>query len=232
MPSGQRRAGRFEEKDTFLDDKIIWLKDRFKEYGKNKGIILSGGNGPFSNAQEEIDCMDKLCNPLNKPGCKDFYDGDCSFEPWTYQSQSEHLVKIFTIAMYHDVPGPAWNLGGLNYNPDAQTFWNGPFTHSRLVNSKVGKKPAYYAYKLMTSKVKGFTSVEKIDDHIYKFIVNEKPIIIAWNNQGKEIDLSKYFSNAKITKPILSLNQIQAESFKTSPKTIKLDNTPIFIEEA
>jgi len=55
----------FEEKDTFLDAKYKWLYDRYKEYNvPEKGILLSGGNGPFTNTPE---CHPRLLSISNAP---------------------------------------------------------------------------------------------------------------------------------------------------------------------
>lgn len=41
-------------------------------------------------------------------------------------------------------------------------------------------RPAYYTYQTMTSKLSGFSSVTKISDTQYKFIVNGKEVYVLW----------------------------------------------------
>ena len=86
----------------------------------------------------------------------------------------------------------------------------------------------------MVSKLKGFTSAEKlsIGTNVYKFIIDNKQVIVAWSDTGETIDLSSYgLTNIKRT-------YIITEPGKTTPKTeiissdsIKLSETPIFVEK-
>jgi hypothetical protein len=86
------------------------------------------------------------------------------------------------------------------------------------------ERPAYNAYKIMTSKLAGFTSVKKITDTQHKFIVNEKSIYVLWCDSEScslpseiigTVKLTDYLGNAEIK----NANQIT------------LGESPVFVEE-
>ena len=136
--------------------------------------------------------------------------------------------------MFYDVIGPPWLLkSGANDNPQ----WNGPFVNGHLIDGVVGKKPGFYTYKLMVSKVKGFSSVETIDHGegkgVYKYIVNNKPVIVVWDNNGATIDLSKYFDskNVRITHIITELGETEPKIETKPANSISINETPVFVEE-
>lgn len=118
------------------------------------------------------------------------------------------------------------------------------------------RKPALYSYKLFIDKVVGASKeIETLDlgsnVYAYKFMKNNKPLIVLWHenvfatdanglvkiNQIKTIDLSSYVStsNVKITHIITELdsnwNPIYPSDETVSASSIQIDETPIFIEE-
>jgi hypothetical protein len=55
------------------------------------------------------------------------------------------------------------------------------------------KKLSYYSFKLMINKIGGFAIVETIHDsgnYVYKFTKNNKPVYVAWNDNGGSITLT------------------------------------------
>ena len=81
----------YEEKTTFLEGKVAWLRDKMMEYGYQKPIWSIEAGGPFKLSQEGIDCiLDPLCEgPKN---------GDYSFGPYTDKENAEFVLKLFTLA--------------------------------------------------------------------------------------------------------------------------------------
>jgi hypothetical protein len=112
------------------------------------------------------------------------------------------------------------------------------------------KKLSYYSYKLMTDKIKGFTSVETIQEsngiYVYKFNKQGKSIWIAWSeNPGSKsvnIDVNSDES-VRITEAVPKFetgNEVidYNNAFRTVeelPKnreiTLTLKDIPLFIEE-
>ncbi len=69
------------------------------------------------------------------------------------------------------------------------------------------KRPAYYNLEMLINDLEGFTSVTKINEGQYEFIVNDSPLFILWNptNETNVIDLSSYtLSNAVSIKHIVT----------------------------
>ena len=234
----------FEEKDTFLEGKIRWLREALIRHGQgDKEILLSAGSGPFTNTRAELDAMDAKGNVRNpeKEGGRTHFHGDFSFEAWTMARQANFVIKMNAVAMAYDVKGPTFVLGSLKKEENAkELFWSGPFRNNHLVNGECGRKPAFYTYKMMASKLKGFTSAEKIaggpGDRIFRFSVGGRTILVAWNNKGSVADLSEHFSipEVKITAPVTALD-VNNEPIRTRGKTVpaasvKLKRMPVFIE--
>lgn len=85
-------------------------------------------------------------------------------------------------------------------------------------------RQAYYTYKLMTSKLSGFSSVTKITDTEYKFVVNGKNIYVLWCDLGNCFIPAEITGTVKVTDYLGSMQNKQAS-------TITLTEAPVFIEE-
>ena len=110
------------------------------------------------------------------------------------------------------------------------------------------KKLAYFSYKMMTQKLKGFTRIETIQNsnetYIYKFLKNDSLVYVAWSENGEIATLTDVASNSiKITKA-LPLNEYGDQitdfnsAFATDIKAVSngscrigLDENPVYIEE-
>lgn len=94
-----------------------------------------------------------------------------------------------------------------------------------IVRSDFSLKPIYSTYKLMISKLDGFTSCSNLSKgsvKVYKFMVGSQPVYVAWDDKGgKEFSLD--IGEAKIT------NINGKEAVKDSSK-ILLSSAPVFIE--
>ena len=111
------------------------------------------------------------------------------------------------------------------------------------------KKLSYYSFKLMINKIGGFAIVETIHDsgnYVYKFTKNNKPVYVAWNDNGGSITLTGIDSGSvKITEAVpkadsgADLNEnyypnfftVKTKSVSGGSVTINLSNTPVFIED-
>jgi len=100
------------------------------------------------------------------------------------------------------------------------------------------RKPAYYTYKLMTEKLARATTVEKLDDYIYKFsFPSKQDVFVAWTEKGPlSINFSNYISSekVKITQIVTKLdgnkNPIHSSDEVINAKSISIEETPVFIE--
>ncbi len=94
-------------------------------------------------------------------------------------------------------------------------FKNSQIYHRRL---------AYNAYKLMTAKLAGFTSVEKITDTQYKFIVNGKSVYVLWCDSESCSLPPEIIGTVKLT------DYLGNEEIKHASQ-ITPGESPVFVEE-
>jgi hypothetical protein len=83
------------------------------------------------------------------------------------------------------------------------------------------KRPGYYALKTMVSKLDPFTSVEKLTEGQYKFMVDGEPVYVLWGS-GKIPE--------EITGEVL-ITDIYGEESRINSMTINLTDSPIFVEK-
>lgn len=99
------------------------------------------------------------------------------------------------------------------------------FPKKRGLASKFHPRQAYYAYRLMASKLSGFSSAKKISDSQYKFIfVNKNPVYVLWSDTGTRSLPSEITGSVKVT-DYLGNEEIKPAS------AIVLTESPIFVEE-
>ncbi|MBU0485066.1 MAG: hypothetical protein KKB30_11210 [Proteobacteria bacterium] len=179
----------------------------------------------------------------------------------TEQEQAQELIKRYAVAFGYGIEKVLWAWGtkegfscnccmfdytGLIYdgNQESQSCdENDPYDRGDGV-----KKLAYYTFKLMTQKLKGFTFVETIQNsngtYVYKFVKDSIPVYVAWSENEESLILTELSSNSvKITKAVPSYefgDQVvdfnsafasQTEDVSSGKITINLDANPIFIEE-
>ena len=224
----------YEEKTSFIEGKVKWLRDKMMEYGYQKPIWSMEAGGPFKLSQEEIDCiLDPLCEgPKN---------GDYSFGPYTDKENAEFVLKLFTLAF-----GSQMDRFTFSASACEKLYWDGPFNHMGLISGDEDpiKKPSFYTYKLMTSKLRNFGFVEKLDygpdNYIFKFDFEEgNHVFVMWSDKegGDVIDLSGYIStnNVKITHIVTELdinnNPIYPQDEVITASWIPIYGTPVFVQE-
>jgi len=109
-----------------------------------------------------------------------------------------------------------------------------PWTGIAITNDSMAiiKRPAYYTFKLLISKIGQFSSVSKIT-YGYKFIVNERTILVLWNPSLIYIDATQYIQNpqSKITHIITAQGQLIPSTNIYKTNYITIDSIPVFIEK-
>jgi hypothetical protein len=197
------------------------------------------------------------------PECQVLIAGDSHKElyPPAEAQQAQGLLKRYVVAFGEGVEKVLWAWGivegfgcdccifdytGLIYdgNREPQTCDdNDPYDRGAGV-----KKLSYYSFKLMIDKISGFTIVETVHDsgnYVYKFTKSNKPVYVAWNDNGGSITLTSIGSGSvKITEAVpkadsgADLNEnyypnfftVKTKSVSGGSVTINLSNTPVFIE--
>jgi hypothetical protein len=102
----------------------------------------------------------------------------------------------------------------------APSFGPDEFQQSALVDANGEKRPAYYALETLISKLDAFTSVEKLAEGQYKFMVEGEVIYVLWGSG----ELPE-----EITGEIL-VTDIYGEETRTDSSAIKLTESSIFVE--
>ena len=185
----------YEEKTSFLEGKIRWLRDKMQDYGYQKPIWSIEAGGPYKLSQEEIDC---ILDPL----CEGPRDGDYSFGPYTDKENAEFVLKLFSLAF-----GSQMDRFTFSATDSEKLYFDGAFNHMGLLSGDIDpiKKPSFYTYKLMTSKLRYFDSVEKLDygveNYIFKFdLEGGSHVFVMWSDKedGDVIDLSAHVSTGNV----------------------------------
>ncbi len=156
--------------------------------------------------------------------------------PEALKFQSEDLVKRYVQAFGEGME----KVFRLRISPLGSKEGPGNrWSHMSLTNDRDGnsKRPAYYTYQIMYSKLAGFDTAQRLATGLYKFTVNGKTVVVAWSDSGqKTLDLSSHFkgTNVKVTNIITDKGKTNREATieRTSSSTVTIGQTPTFIEEA
>ena len=144
-----------------------------------------------------------------------------------------------------------WSHYDKNSSGNCYFCSTGLVNNSRNDDGKSHKKLAYYTYKKMVEVLDGSdwnniqTIQEKDGVYIYKFTKNNKPILVAWNDNStsKTITISgitssqvkiteavpKYESGKEVTDYNTAFNA-ETKSVSGGKVTITLKDVPVFVE--
>ena len=212
----------YEEKETFLEGKVAWMKNKLNGLGVSKPIWCIEGGGPL-----------KLTEAQHLAGDT---QGDWYFGPYSDKENSEFVIKLHVMAAASGVERQHW---GLSATPEG-AYWSGPWHNMALATSNLQLKPSYFTFKLMVKMLKDFKSVSDLstnEDHLYEFSWDNDKCYVAWSKDGnsKTINMQNYFSGEstiKVTNIITDLSQgTTPTEEQKSPGTITIGLTPVFISK-
>ncbi len=188
------------ETDADVKATAQYLKKRMKVYGVEKPIwITETATLPRSG---KLDVLNKIAIEVIKRYTRAFGEG---------------VDKVFWYNFRGD-PTPEDNIQNAQINKIVGLGWNVKGT------TEFHPRPAYYAYKTMTSKLSGFSSVEKIADTQYKFIFSGKnPAYVLWSNRESSPLPAEITGSIKVT------DYLGNEGIKQASGVI-LTEDPIFLE--
>ncbi|MHC1604514.1 MAG: hypothetical protein ACXQTP_00880 [Candidatus Methanofastidiosia archaeon] len=212
----------YEPKETFIEGKLDWIKNKMEEYGYQKPIWVCEGGGPFKNSPGDTSPQ-----------------GDLYFGTWTAKENAEFVIKLFVMSAANGVERQRWGLG----SSGERGYWQGPWKVMGLLDQSGNRKPAYYTFKLMREKLRDFISVNDLsigDIKIYEFILKDTKIYVAWNRNGGSdyeiTDLSdtigkgNYVISYIVTEIVGDVPVIKDSEIYSSAE-IPLSITPVFIEK-
>jgi|GEM_PF-3135338 len=201
-----------------VSDRINYIKNEISLLGYYKPLICTE-SGEIDIRLNEYKTL--YSNSFNNPG--------------ELKTQAEEIIKRHAFAF----AGGIEKIYRLRLNPfkiteDPSSNW--PHMSLTLDKNAINKKPGYYTYKLMTSKIKNFITVNNLEEGVFRFNFSTKrSVFILWSDTGnRSINISNYLQskNIKITSIITELNTTKPDEIITDNKIIQINKTPIFIEEA
>jgi hypothetical protein len=213
----------YEEKETFLDGKVAWLKNKLSSFGSTKPVWCIEGGGPLKLTEVQYQAGDTT-------------QGDPYFGWYTDKENAEFVVKLTVMAAADGVERDHW---GLSATPPG-AFWSGPWNNMALATSDLSLKPSYYDFKLMVRMLQDFTTVtdkSTSDYRMFEFTTGNGKCYVAWSRGGSQttINVQDAFSgeqSVKVTRLITDLAQGTAPTEETcSPASIPIDITPVFVSK-
>ena len=213
----------YEEKETFFDGKVAWLKNKLSSFGSSKPIWCIEGGGPLKLTEAQYQAGDTT-------------QGDPYFGWYTDKENAEFVVKLSVMAAADGIERNHW---GLSATPPG-AFWSGPWNNMALATADLRLKPSYYDFKLMIRMLKDFTMVmdrSTSDYRLFEFATGSGKCCVAWSRSGDQtsINLQDAFSgeqSIKVTHLITDLAQGTTPTEETrSPASIPIDITPVFVSK-
>jgi hypothetical protein len=211
----------YEEKETFLDGKVAYLKNKISSFGSSKPIWCIEGGGPL-----------KLTEAQYLTG--DTTQGDRYFGWYTDKENAEIVVKLSVMAAADGIERDHW---GLSATPPG-AFWSGPWNNMALATADLKLKPSYHDFKLLIKMLRDFKTVvdsSTSDYRLFEFSVGSDKCDVAWSRNGAPmtINLQDTFGgaqSAKVTHIITDLAQGTIPREETlAPASIPIDGTPVFV---
>jgi hypothetical protein len=204
----------YQKKDGAVLTTINYIKERMETYNINKPMWITETATFISNV---------VCNKL------EWYNGIAKGVIKRYaQALGNGVEKVFWYCfsalptVEEDSTGVACGdptnflMGGLGWvYPKGQDLDIYDF-HLR---------PAYDTFRLMTSKLAVFSSVEKITDTQYKFIVINKDVFVLWCDTGGCSIPNEIYGKVKVT------DYSGNEDIKDASEIV-LTESPVFIEDS
>ncbi len=146
--------------------------------------------------------------------------------------QASDLIKRFVTAFALGIKTVCWQP--FNDHEPLNVGGTKRFNQHGLLDTELKPKPSYYTFQLMVNKLKGFNTVQRLGDGMYKFgFTNKKPVYVLWSErEGEKVNL-------KIDSAKLLVTHIVENEGTTTPQTetvaveaLSLSASPIFVETA
>jgi hypothetical protein len=213
----------YEEKETFLDGKAAYLKNKIASFGSSRPVWCIEGGGPLKLTQAQYLAGDTT-------------QGDKYFGWYTDKENAEFVVKLSVMAAADGIERNHW---GLSATPPG-AFWSGPWNNMALATADLNLKPSYYDFKLLIRLLKDFKSVvdrSTNDYRLFEFTTGNGRCDVAWSRDGTSmsINLQNTFSggqSVKVTHLVSDLAQGDVPREETRyPDSIPIDGTPVLVSD-
>jgi len=208
----------YENNPKNMAHEANWLREQLRELGVPAKPLWSMENaGPYYFFLETGDPKPANCKrsgPDRLPYRDDILAGQ--------------VVKHYAVGMAAGVEKIFWST--VFTTPS----WSDNFIRTALVATNGSKKPAYYAYRLMTRKLAGARKASQLAEGIYEFSFEKRPpVYVVWTDSARRnADLSRYIGSARARMTRLPASQRQSEAGGDliSTNSVPLSKIPVFIE--
>ena len=157
---------------------------------------------------------------------------------WFLSEQAKNIIEKFVV-------GQEAGLAGIMMGNTKD--WPGysipNFVFQGMVDQDKTPRPAFYAYKLLIEKLKGYDTIQRLkyESNVYAYRFSgggKKPLYVAWAEKGgSEIQLKIKAKTAKslpLTQPptlrVQKKPHVEALSLEGGMATLRLDSVPVFVE--
>jgi len=198
---------------------LNWMKAEMHKNGYSRPIIMTEGG-----IIRTIPCADGI----NGTGfdCPQCNVSNFIADAADAQESAENAVKLNVVAFANGVevflwlPFETFQFGGGTKDCNLRSFMNG--------NEKT---PLSKSYQIMTSKLNGFTSIQRLPlgEYTYKFTVKGKPVYVLWRNEDTapnaiQVNLSSEIpGNVKVT-------GIDGSTETKQSADLQVTESPIYVE--
>ena len=200
-----------DEKLSFTEGKIKWLKDTMARLGCSKPVLAVESGGPFKRLSGDTTSR-----------CGDPYFGGFT--------EKENAIIAYAAGLERF----QWS-----WTPGNGSTWDGPFLLMPLRDSEGNPKPAYYTYVMLQYFMNGFTGIEELNTgggvRLFKISLPKGEVYVAWSDEGAAtLDLSRYISGKVVVHRIVTEtdrnhNPVTKLGIEASSSSIEVTETPIFI---
>ena len=216
-------------REKSIPQTISWYRDRMEASGYTKPIWSEDtASAPSAGWIKPLPQEEKIIVLLKSDRLRNDRDNLGRF----LKMQAGLVVKKSAVAFASGVERVF-----ISSDVDFHRYYIPEWRYMGLIDYKAkARKPAFYTYKMLISKIDGFLKAEKINDCIYKFSFRDKnPVFIAWVDSGtKTVDFSLYIRsrNLKLTHIITEPGQTDKDARieEVPTNSVKIDEVPVFIE--
>lgn len=176
-----------------ISEDLTFIKENMRRRGYSKPIMPTEGSGAFLGRQggmpnpERDEFFGLVTAYIDKEilGIDDNPVTVDEIEAYgTYTAeQAREVVKVYATLFAEGASSFVWYRFS-DIVDENNIDWNSPFRINGLLYRDSGRtlrKPAFFTYGVMTSLLKGFTSVEKLSEEQIKFNFEERdPVFVLW----------------------------------------------------
>ncbi len=195
---------------------VKWFQEVMAQNSYQKPIWSEDtSSGPFLSGI--------FATPEDKRNLKMLGQGATKTIEWFEKEQAKLLVKKAITAFASGV-GRVFISTEVDYFDYYMPEWK----HMGLLDASGRRKPAFFSFKTMVSKIDGFTAIERVSlaTDVFAFRIKKpsQEIYVLWSEKERFIDLPIKSTKIKVT-------DISGSTMTTSPFRFHISTSPVFLEK-